>query len=163
MADIPLPLDLTPFRAGTIWHCCQGAHAYIVQRAEVADQVEVVQSVRPGGGGSRGAEADLRLVLWRMPSHDSQEAARDLDVWLQCTADAVIEGQAWGVTNVEWQVGPGGGAPPIVLNISLRRVPWKDPTAIDQKMAEVERMRLVEHVRTVHGVELEQSGPERDA
>jgi len=115
----PLLVDLTPFRAGTIWHTADGK-AYAIERATLDDSCRVVHSLTQGGGGFDKALVKLHLVLTRMDSMDHLPPEHDLDVWLRERDPVVVAGQAWQVT--AWSTGLPWG-----VEINLTRAWWADP------------------------------------
>lgn len=116
----PLPVDLTPFRAGTVW--CHDGHAWMIDRAECEDTCRVIHRLRPGEASSKSAEVNLRLRLVRVDHVDQSSAAHDLAIWFGEDQCGVVAGQTWGL--VQWSHDTRG-----LMEIKLMRMWWKDPAA----------------------------------
>lgn len=126
----PLPVDLEPFRAGTVWHY-QGRYAYAIESVQFHDRVRIVRSILGRGGGRCDfAEADLDLHLQRVEWADDDQPIRHLDPWAPPAprqSVGYVGNQAWAVISYNLFIPDGGkGDLPVTWDLRLRRAWWED-------------------------------------
>ena len=101
----PVPVELSPFRAGTVWHCRRYGYLVLaVTLSELAKDDAVYQL--DGAAVSARVRADgptvLELTLGRAPWADTLPVVHAFDEWLHgCLWLTSHLGQAWRVMTGE--------------------------------------------------------------
>lgn len=136
-SDIPVPVDLSPWRAGRVV-CIDGRAWLEISRCELVDRVYF-----PSTRDRKFATVDapqLDVSMWRLtwmradnaPSEVLQLASADLVGGV--SAPLVIAGQAWHLMDRDWQCSMRAGDPrtDVVdtlsqLTLRMVRAWWADP------------------------------------